>query len=81
MTTYRIRPLVWVDAMTGEVSLARITADICYAAFSSGYWHGIFYESESVPHGNTANLSEAKAACESHWRGVLSAALEPVERA
>lgn len=79
MTTYRIRPLVWKP---GDVcDAAWITENVGYLAFPDGYWHGIFYESESVPHGNTANLSEAKAACESHWRGVLSAALEPVERA
>ena len=78
MTTYRIRPLVW--RRDKYCATAFVTDYIGYMAFPDGTWAGSFYRSDR-PYGREANLDAAKSACESHWRGVLSAALEPVEGA
>ena len=77
MTTYRIRPLVWQH--DGDRDTAEITANIWYAAYSNGVCYGMFYDAMAHPKDRATDLATARAACESHWRGVLSAALEEVK--
>lgn len=79
MTTYRIRPLKWEPCEDRDI--AEITRDIYYVAEPSGVCYGMFYDAMAHPKDRATDLASARATCESHWRGVLSAALEPVEGA
>lgn len=85
MTTYRIRPLVWTqNPSEGRHHYAYPLSGYRYTVSMrpvSGLYGWEYFAANGptvYPPDIYATVDEARAACESHWRGVLSAALEPV---
>ena len=76
MTTYRIRPLVWTANRNDRAEFwANPVWAVVYAIRTD---KGLWYTPGTAPYGPYESKGAAIAACESHWRGLLSAALEPV---
>lgn len=80
MTTYTIKPMVWVQ--DGDMHDAVVT---CGAYCVFGPFHGGKYKSRFGAHGisewiggNHHGVDEAKAACTEHWEGMIKEALEEV---